>query len=387
MTGNENAKLILPDYVPEPDPARADRLIGVHYFPGWKPGTHRGWGVLDGFPERTPLLGFYDESNPEVADWEIKWALEHGITFFLYCWYRKRENEGQPVAPDGFRLGHAIHEALFHARYGDRFRFAIMWENGNGGNFASVNDLRDNLLRFWIDEYFAKPNYLCYEGRPMLFMYHLDHMVEAAGGVDGARRALDMVRKGVDGAGLGDPLILCEYRGQSGEQLERIRAVGFDAAFAYCWHSPRQYPTIDEAFAQQLDKLTAWKEAGILPFVPTATVGWDPMPWARDDGPQTWLHRDKMTRWYATPAQYRDLLARVKMFADGFPAGSLMRDMLLLDNWNEWGEGHFISPHAGGGFGYLQAVRDVFTDSRNLPDYRYPEQIDRGPYGHDGRCR
>jgi hypothetical protein len=81
MTGNEEAKLSLPDCVPEPDPAQSDRLVGAHYFPGWKPGTHRGWGVLKDFPERRPLLGYYDESNPEVTDWEIKWALEHGSGF------------------------------------------------------------------------------------------------------------------------------------------------------------------------------------------------------------------------------------------------------------------------------------------------------------------
>jgi hypothetical protein len=105
------------------------------------------------------------------------------------------------------------------------------------------------------------------------------------------------------------------------------------------------------------------------------------MPWSRDDPDRQWLHPDKMTRWYSTPAQYRGLLGRIKAFAGSFPEGSLTREMLLLDNWNEWSEGHFISPSAGGGFGYLQAVREVFTDRRNLPDQRTPGQVGLGPYG------
>jgi hypothetical protein len=36
--------------------------------------------------------------------------------------------------------------------------------------------------------------------------------------------------------------------------------------------------------------------------------------------------------------------------------------MLMIDNWNEFGEGHFIMPAASAGFGYLDALRDVFTD-------------------------
>lgn len=34
--------------------------------------------------------------------------------------------------------------------------------------------------------------------------------------------------------------------------------------------------------------------------------------------------------------------------------------MLLLDNWNEYGEGHYIFPTRQYGFGYLDAVRNVF---------------------------
>jgi len=30
------------------------------------------------------VLGWYREGDPELADWQIKWAVEHGITFFAY---------------------------------------------------------------------------------------------------------------------------------------------------------------------------------------------------------------------------------------------------------------------------------------------------------------
>jgi hypothetical protein len=33
----------------------------------------------------------------------------------------------------------------------------------------------------------------------------------------------------------------------------------------------------------------------------------------------------------------------------------------MLANWNEFGEGHFLMPSTLAGFGYLDALRDVFT--------------------------
>jgi len=65
---------------------------------------------------------------------------------------------------------------------------------------------------------------------------------------------------------------------------------------------------------------------------------------------------------------------------DSQPPGRLGRRMLLLDNWNEWGEGHYLLPHAEAGFGYLDAVRDVFTRRDNTPDYRPPAELGLGPY-------
>jgi len=54
--------------------------------------------------------------------------------------------------------------------------------------------------------------------------------------------------------------------------------------------------------------------------------------------------------------------------------------MLLLDNWNEWGEGHYLAPQVTDGFGYLGAARKVFTHRDNEPDYRLPEGLGLGPY-------
>ena len=106
----------LHDYIPEPNPVAPDRIVAAHYYAAWKygaAGLHNGFNDLsENFPENTPLMGYYDEENPEVSDWEIKWAVEHGINCFIHCWYRKKENEGKPVTVSDLRCGHGLHEAL-----------------------------------------------------------------------------------------------------------------------------------------------------------------------------------------------------------------------------------------------------------------------------------
>ena len=63
----------------------------------------------------------------------------------------------------------------------------------------------------------------------------------------------------------------------------------------------------------------------------------------------------------------------MKKISDALPENAWARKMIMLDNWNEWYEGHFIVPSHQFGYKYLQAVREVMTSCDNLPDYRTPQ--------------
>ena len=90
-------------YIPEPQPVRhadSDRRASLPAVGGRQA---QMWDQVLKHPERTPALGFYSQENPEVADWETKWAVEHGISFFIYCWYR--DEPGRP-GEDAVRQRH-----------------------------------------------------------------------------------------------------------------------------------------------------------------------------------------------------------------------------------------------------------------------------------------
>ena len=61
--------------------------------------------------------------------------------------------------------------------------------------------------------------------------------------------------------------------------------------------------------------------------------------------------------------------------ADALPQDNPGRKIIMIDNWNEWDEGHYVSPSVGYGFRYLQAIREELTHRDNLPDYRTPQDL------------
>jgi hypothetical protein len=350
-------------YVPEPKPIATQILVGAHNCPLWDADQPQMWNQVLKHPERTPALGFYSQENPEVADWETKWAVEHGISFFVYCWYRN--GQGGPVK---MKFGSAIHDALLKSRFVSKMKFAIMWENQARGT-AGVSgeaDLLGNLLPFWIESYFRHSSYLKIDNKPLLFIYRPEFLVQDLGGVDQVRAALDKMRLACRKAGFDGLSVLGEYRGLDLKHLELLKRLGLDYTFAYCWHVQGS-PTPEQAIAAQLDYINKTRRMGILPEVVTVSQGWS-----------GW--QDEGSIWKIPPTQYKELLEQAKAIVRTFPAAELGSKILLLDNWNEWSEGHYIAPHREYGFGYLDAVRAVFSDAPQDHVDLLPRDVGMGPY-------
>lgn len=352
-----------PRYVPRPRPVATRLLIGAHNCPLWEADRPEMWNQVLKHPNRTPALGFYAQDNPEVADWETKWAVEHGISFFVYCWYR--DGQGGPVK---MQHGSAIHDALLKSRYVSKFKFSIMWENQNRGR-AGVSDKADlmtNLLPFWIENYFRHASYLKIDNRPLLFIYRPEFLVQDLGGAEKVRAALDDMRAACRKAGFDGLYLLGEYRGLDPGHLQLLKQLGLDYTFAYCWPVGGN-PTPRQAIAAQLDDIEQTRRMKILPEVVTVSQGWS-----------GW--RDEGSIWKIPPPEYKELLRKAEAIVRSFPANELGSKILLLDNWNEWSEGHYLAPHREYGFGYLDAVREVFSDAPRQHVDLLPADVGMGPY-------
>jgi hypothetical protein len=127
-----------------------------------------------------------------------------------------------------------------------------------------------------------------------------------------------------------------------------MKAMGIDYCYAYTWGT-------GDVNRQRQANLAQREAAAAVGFrmLPSISMGWQTSPW---DGTQ-----DPGNGW-ASVSDYRALAQWAKdEFMPGFPSDSLGRRIIMLANWNEFGEGHFLMPSNLAGFGYLDALREVFA--------------------------
>jgi Glycosyltransferase WbsX len=368
-------------YVPIPVPLNTgDYFVGAFRCPLWGYNSRGGneWHPIVDYPERMPILGYYDERNPEVADWEIKFAVEHGISFFVDCWFRSKDNIGKPAKDT---LGYWINEALPNAKYKDFIKFALLWENGNNitTGISSESDLLNNLMPYWINNYFKRDNYLKFDNKPVFILYVYENFVSDLGGEKKAAQAITKMREVCKKAGFNGLILLAEYHQNFKKDLSKIKDLGFDGVTSYHWPSFSNLGTKEEYANNDSNMIFQQKCWGLLHHktgihsIPTVSMGWDSSPWGNS------YYKDS---WHLSPENFGALSTKAMRFSDKYTHKDLGK-IIFLDNWNEYGEGHYIFPVRQYGFEYLDAIRAIFEIEKGPVHFDLvPEDVKLGPYQH-----
>jgi len=330
--------------------------LGCYYFPVMLDWDRAGWGVRR-VPYLRPRLGYYDEASPEVADWHIRWAVDHGISFFVFDWYYNQ----------GFcYLNDALEQGFLKSRFADRMQFCVDWCNeGQCQEFKPLDFSNESLadfMRLLCERYFRHRNYLRVAGKPVVLIHQADRIVNAHGGWKGCRLALDRMR--AIARGYGHPGVYF-VAVQNNPWLLDYAKGGFDCVTAYTygfcdvpWGGPDRslpYAALLPRFRERFAIARERAHAQGLDYIPTAWVGWDDAGRAHENAVRTAGN---------TPAAFRRMLESLPPFVDRRPG------LALFEAWNEWGEGSVAEPGTRYGFGYLEAVRDVLTRARG--PYRVP---------------
>lgn len=347
------------DYVPEPHPVDTEPYeIGIYYFPGWSPDQWNRWEKQRGFPERDPVLGFYREGDPEVADWHIKWAVENGISFFMYDWYWRRGH---------IDLEKGLEDGYLKARYRDYLKFCVMWANHAGFADHSLAQLL-TVTDYWIEHYFQLECYYRIDGKPVVSFFAPNNLTRDLGGSENVRAAFDAMRKRVRDAGLpGIYFIACGDN--SSISQKRFKAEGYDTVSAYNY--PRAGAASQRSSYSSLmsGHVPIWNNSlndQVMEYIPLLTVGWDSRPWHGEDA---------VVRFGRSSELFKKGLLAMKEWMDAH-GGRIG----LLEAWNEWGEGSYIEPNAEFGFGDLEAIRSVFARPGDWPQNIAPSDVGLGPY-------
>ncbi len=326
---------------------------------------------------RKPLWGYVNEADPAVMEMEINAAANHGVNVFIYDWYWF---DRRPF------LECCLNNGFLGARNNDRMKFYLMWANHNANHLWSY-DLSDtdvgetviwkgsiNRIDFEemceriIDKYFFLPNYYTIDGCPVFMIYELSTFVEGMGSAEDAAAALEWLKKRVKEKGL--PGVHLQITGRSGSTLnlsgvdggavidsaEVMRLLGIDSfshyQFVHFTDIDRDYGEIMEDVKEVWDSA---EESYGIPYYAHVSCGWDNNPRFKKFRPGIVKNN--------TPEAFERALVAAKEYTDKMLEKHPERPALItVNSWNEWTETSYLEPDDLYGYGYLEAIKKVFTE-------------------------
>ena len=333
----------------------------------YKPDWYETW------KERKPLWGYVNEANPEVMEMQIECAVSHGVNVFIYDWYWY---DGRPF------LENCLNDGFLKAKNTEKMKFYLMWANHNVNECWNIDRSDDNLtdknviwygtvspdeykrlVDRWIEKYFKLPNYYKIDGKPVFLIYDPRNFINNFGGnLSLARAALDYFREKATEAGLPGlhlqitswNVAVQNYSGVDGEPCdvsEIYKALGFDSATNYQWvhfQHPGDYAEMTKRAKEEYESIT---ERGMCYF-PHVSIGWDNNPRYRKFRPGI-VEKN-------TPEAFEKALRVAKEYAD---THELPANLITVNSWNEWTETSYLEPDELYGYGYLEAIKKVFTEN------------------------
>jgi hypothetical protein len=382
-----------------PGTADAPITVAAYYYPGthpdprWDKNKHPGFTEWDEikaakprFPghiqPKPPVWGYQNEAEPEVMAQKISAAADHGVNAFIFDWYYYN---------DGPYLDDALDHGFLQATNNTRVKFALMWANHDWYDIQGYNPADNNLKLLYpgkvtpatwdkicdlvINKYFKHPSYWLVDGKPYFSIYEMSQFLDSFGSIENARAALDKFRAKVRAAGFpglhvnaivwGEPNLPGGKTPPGWPKL--CRDLALDSLTSYTWvhHGALNYDTfpVSDYVWGRKKYLSFWAHARTdypIPYFPNAMVNWDNSPraaagadWNRPAGP---VVNPVVTG--NTPAAFKQSLEIIKQRLLASPTEP---KIVTINAWNEWPEGSCLEPMPQYGYGYLDAIKAVFT--------------------------
>ncbi len=375
--------------IPGPPPHLGERPetrteTWMWYFAGWEPEyTHDGWPALAArSPERVPLLAdarvthdgqrYYHNGEPDVVAWHVRWMREAGVSTVIFEFIATFDDDGALGTP---LWGNRALELAFLGKtelggalppvvpYESTMNFAVMWTNHDVPPYNS-DRASPELAEYLVTHFLARPNYARVNGRPVLLIWSPNNLVARLGSDAAVAEHVGVLRETARRHGVGEITILAVEGYADAAQLQRL---GFDGGTGYHLDLTGGYREeeriLDDGSVvvdRQEDFLTqtisgherVWRERaedchthGLDYIVPVCPMqDWTPM------------NRKWQSIVYdgTSPENFGQMLAR----ADAVIAEKNLAPVILVEAWNEWGEGGYVEPSLEYGFGWLQALLD-----------------------------
>ncbi len=332
--------------IPESSNAtETDYKIGVFYFPGWAaldlPWKY-GWSHIRPFPERKPLLGWYPEQEQWVADKHLSWAYNFGIDFFAYDWYWNGKQTS---------LDHAIRNYL-NSPLKSKVSFALLWANHSEVP-RNIKEF-DNMITYWMDNYFKQPTYYRINNRPLVFIFSYSRLEQNATRFgETGKSLLEQANNMAAERGYKGIFFVATTNEIPGDDLEKkLSSMDYSAYTGWNYVNSKNKSRIAD-YDSMVDTYLSFYDASLktentIPYLVPVSPGSDSRPWHGDKG---------AVRENPTPEKFKTMLVGARKLLD---SQSSLPEILMIEAWNEFAEGSYIEPTKKWGMRYLEIIREVF---------------------------
>lgn len=317
---------------------------------------------------RKPLWGYVDEAEPAVMEMQIEYAKKYGVNVFIYDWYWY---DNRPF------LENCLNDGFLKAKNCNDMKFYIMWANHNAnytwdyrlssGENADVwlgtaaKEQFETIGKRWIERYFTKENYYKIDSKPVVSIYDIGNFIEGLGGIESTAQCMNKLRETAKEYGLsGVHFQLIKWGkqtvnlsgvdgGKVAVDSELVERLGFDSLTHY---QMVHFTPVSRDYLEIIpDMVKEWNEVKNsykIPYYPHVSIGWD-------NNPRFEVYRPEVT-FNNTPENFKKALIEAKNFCDK----NCIVPLITVNSWNEWTETSYLEPDDLNGYGYLEAIKDVF---------------------------
>ena len=326
---------------------------------------------------RIPSWGYVNEADSRVMEMQIDCAVSYGVNVFIYDWYWY---DNRPF------LENCLNDGFLKARNNTDMKFMLMWANHDATHlWDKRNSDRDLSTVIWrgdvtpevfseicdrtIEKYFSRENYYKIDGCPVYMIFEIDNFIRSFGTTQKCKKAIEEFRRKTVEAGFdGLHFQLVHWDGRvynwldDGDDCKGMTSaelydyLGIDSVTNYNWFScvnpDDDYTVSTDSYVAKLEEHS---EKINIPFYPNISVGWDNNVRFYDFVPGVVKNN--------TPENFRIACEKVKAFADKSMSKGIMKaPFVTVNSWNEWTETSYLQPDDLYGYGYLEAVKDVFKE-------------------------
>lgn len=320
---------------------------------------------------RRPLWGYVNEADPYVMEMQINAAADHGVNVFIYDWYWY---DSRPF------LENCLNEGYLKARNKERVKFYLMWANHDATNLwdkrnshvdntvwlgsVSRNEF-DKLVKRIISKYFSEPTYYKIDNKPVFMIYDIPSLVRGLGGIDNTKKALNYFREETIKAGFTGLYLQMVIWKENAVKIQNIdplhtgstkdiaTLLGFDSVTHYQFV---QFTNVDRDYRDILaDVNKEWDRISCeykMPYHPHISLGWDNNPRFKEFIGGIVKNN--------TPENIKKGFEMAKKYLEN---NTDIPPLITINSWNEWTETSYLQPDDLYGYGYLNALKDVFIDN------------------------